>query len=130
MKIEHVALLVDRPVEMVRWYERNLNMRIARSGGGPSFTHFLADSAGTVLLEVYRNDHLPLPDYRALDPLLLHLAFTTDRVDEERTRLLEAGATAEGEVTVTPLGDRVAMLRDPWGLAIQLVRRRDPMLLP
>jgi len=128
VKIEHVALLVEDPVEVVRWYERHLGMRIARAGGAPSFTHFLADSDGTVLLEVYRNDRLKVPDYRAMDPLLLHVAFATDRVDEERARLLQAGATAAGEVEVTPLGDRVATLRDPWGLAIQLAQRRQPML--
>ena len=130
MKIEHVALLVEKPVELVRWYERHLGMKAVRSGGAPSFTHFLADSSGQVLLEVYRNDHLPLPDYRGLDPLLLHVAFATDRVDEERARLVQAGASAAGEVEVTPLGDRVAMLRDPWGLAIQLVHRRERMLAP
>ena len=128
MKIEHVAMLVEKPVELVRWYERHLGLTVARAGGAPSFTHFLADSGGTVLLEVYRNDRLPVPDYRAMDPLLLHLAFATDRLDEERARLLQAGATAAGEAEDTPLGDRVAMLRDPWGLAIQLVRRRERML--
>jgi glyoxylase I family protein len=130
VKIEHVALLVEKPVELVRWYERHLGMKVARAGGAPSFTHFLADSGGTVLLEVYRNDRLPLPDYRAWDPLFLHLAFATDRVDEDRARLIQAGAAAVGEVEVTPLGDRMAMLRDPWGLAIQLAQRRQPMLAP
>lgn len=130
MKIEHVALLVDKPLEVVRWYERNLGMRIARSGGPPSFAHFLADSSGTVLLEVYRNDRLAAPDYRALDFLVLHLAFATDRVEEERVRLLAAGATGEGELAVAANGDRVANLRDPWGFAIQLVQRGEPMLRP
>jgi hypothetical protein len=32
------------------------------------------------------------------------------------------------EVTTTPAGDKLAMLRDPWGLAIQFVRRAEPML--
>ena len=128
MKIEHVALLVEKPVEVVRWYEQHLGMKVARSGGAPSFTHFLADSGGTVLLEVYRHDRLPVPGYRALDFLVLHLAFSTDRVEEERARLVAAGATAEGDAFVAPNGDRVANLRDPWGLAIQLVQRGEPML--
>ena len=130
MKIEHVALLVEKPLEVVQWYRKHLGMKVARAGGAPSFTHFLADSGGTVLLEVYRNDHLPVPDYRALNFLILHLAFATDRVEEERTRLLAAGATAEGEAFAAPNGDRVANLRDPWGLAIQLVQRGEPMLTP
>jgi catechol 2,3-dioxygenase-like lactoylglutathione lyase family enzyme len=130
VKIEHVALLVEKPLEVVHWYRKHLGMKVARAGGAPSFTHFLADSGGTVLLEVYRNDRLPVPDYRALDFLILHLAFTTDRVEEERSRLLAAGATAEGEAFAASNGDRVANLRDPWGLAIQLVQRGEPMLTP
>ncbi len=128
MKIEHIAFLVEKPLDVIGWYEKHLGMRIVRTGGAPSYTHFLADSSGKVLVEVYRNDHLKLPDYRSMDPLLLHLAFTTERIEEERSRLLQAGATAEGDVALTPLGDRVAMLRDPWGLAIQLVQRREPMV--
>ncbi len=128
MKIEHVALMVEDPVAMVRWYERHLGMRTARAGGPPSFTHFVADSSGPVMLELYRSDRLAVPDYRSMHPLLLHVAFACDRVDEERARLLQAGATAAGEVELTPTGDRVATLRDPWGLAIQLAQRREPML--
>ena len=45
-----------------------------------------------------------------------------------RARLLAAGASAEGEALVTPTGDHVAMLRDPWGLAIQFVHRAQPMI--
>lgn len=128
MKIEHVALLVEEPVEMVRWYEQHLGMKAVRSGGAPSFTHFLADSSGKAMLELYRNDRLPLPDYRRMDPLLLHVAFVSDQIEEDRARLLAAGATAAGEIEVTPQGDRVATLRDPWGLAIQLAQRKAPML--
>jgi len=37
-------------------------------------------------------------------------------------------ATPEGEPFTNPAGDEVAMLRDPWGLAIQLIHRADPMI--
>jgi uncharacterized glyoxalase superfamily protein PhnB len=63
-----------------------------------------------------------------MDPLLLHVAFMVDDVDAVRQKLIAAGATPAGEVTTTPAGDRLAMLRDPWGLAIQFLRRADPML--
>ncbi len=42
--------------------------------------------------------------------------------------LADAGATADGDIAVTPAGDRLAMLRDPWGFCAQLVERADPML--
>ena len=42
--------------------------------------------------------------------------------------MIAAGATPAGEVTTSPVGDQLAMLRDPWGLAIQLVKRSRPMV--
>jgi hypothetical protein len=39
-----------------------------------------------------------------------------------------AGATPVGDVQSNDAGDVVAMLRDPWGIAVQLVRRRAAMI--
>jgi glyoxylase I family protein len=128
MKIEHVALFVQDPVSVVRWYEEHLGLRVVRSSEQrPALTRFLADSEGTTVLEIYAGT-LPVPNYAAMDPLLLHVAFATDDVPGTRERLLAAGATAEGDVTVTPTGDRLAMLRDPWGLALQLAQRAAPLV--
>jgi catechol 2,3-dioxygenase-like lactoylglutathione lyase family enzyme len=128
MKIEHVALFVQDPVSVARWYEEHLGLRLVRSSDQrPSLTRFLADSEGTTVLEIYAGT-LPVPDYRAMDPLLLHVAFATNDLPATRDRLLAAGATAEGDITVTPAGDRLAMLRDPWGLALQLAHRATPLV--
>jgi glyoxylase I family protein len=122
VKIEHFAFLVTDPLAMARWYEEHLGLRTVRSGDAPNHARFLADSEGTSVLEVYGGP-LEVPDYARMDPLLLHVAFETDDVAGTRARLVAAGATAVGEVTVTPSGDVLAMLRDPWGLAIQLACR-------
>ena len=128
MKIEHVALFVQDPVSVARWYEEHLGLRVVRSSEQrPALTRFLADSEGTTVLEIYSGT-LPVPSYAAMDPLLLHVAFATDDVSGTRERLLLAGATAQGDVTVTPTGDRLAMLRDPWGLALQLAQRATPLV--
>ena len=68
------------------------------------------------MIEIYNNPQATVPDYAAMDPLMLHLALTVDDVDRTRAKLLEAGATPVGDVMVTADGDRLAMLRDPWGL--------------
>jgi uncharacterized glyoxalase superfamily protein PhnB len=61
--------------------------------------------------------------------MLLHLAFASDDdMQAQRARLLAAGATPAGDISTTPAGDQLAMLRDPWGFAIQLAKRRQPML--
>ena len=38
------------------------------------------------------------------------------------------GATAEGDITTADNGDTLAMHRDPWGLAVQLVTRVEDMI--
>jgi glyoxylase I family protein len=128
MKIEHVAFNVADPVAMAQWYEKNLGMRTVRSGGPPVNARFVADASGQVMIEIYNNPKAAVPDYRKLDPLILHLAFHVDDVAATRQRLLQAGATAEGDVARSDGGDDLAMLRDPWGFPVQLVKRAKPMI--
>ncbi len=128
MKIEHVAFQVDDPAGVADWYIAHLGMTIKRSQAERPFGRFLADQGGTVMLEFYNNPKASIPDYTTIDPLILHVAFLTDDVASTRARLIAAGATAEDEVTITPLGDEVTMLRDPWGLAVQLIKRKVRMI--
>ena len=126
MKIENVAYTVHDPVATAAWYVEHLGLRIVRQTGAPTYTHFLADAAGSII-EIYNNPKVVVPDYSAMDPLLLHVAFAVDDVHSARQRLLDAGCTAEDEVVLAPNGDELAMLRDPWGFAVQLVNRGEPM---
>ena len=127
MRIEHVAFNVTEPVAMAHWYTEHLQMRVARIFGPPGHAHFLVDAAGESMIEIYYNSTAPVPAYGKMDPLMLHLAFAVDDVRTTRSRLLQAGATAEGEAATTSSGDNLAMLRDPWGFAVQLVKRATPM---
>ncbi len=129
MRLEHVAFLVANPPAMARWYEENLGMTVVkRSEEGPGFARFLADAAGETVLETYASETVAVPDYASLDPALLHVAFATTEIEPVRARLLAAGATAVGEITQNAAGDRFAMLRDPWGLALQLAQRVRPLV--
>jgi catechol 2,3-dioxygenase-like lactoylglutathione lyase family enzyme len=127
MKLEHVALQVADPVVMARWYVDHLGMRVVRAGDPPGNARFVADDAGASILELYAGT-LPVPDYAAMDPALLHVAFAAEDVAATRARLIAAGATAAGEIVETAAGDRFAMLRDPWGLALQLAGRARPLV--
>jgi len=128
VKLEHVALLVADPPAMARWYAGHLGMKVVkRSDEAPGFARFLADAEGVSVLETYASDVHPVPDYRAMDPALLHVAFTTGEIEGTRDRLIAAGATPVGEITQNDAGDRFAMLRDPWGLALQLADRARPL---
>jgi catechol 2,3-dioxygenase-like lactoylglutathione lyase family enzyme len=128
MKIEHFALQVPDPRAMADWYVKHLGFTVARAGGEPAFAQFLRDSSGTVMIEIYRNPQVSVPDYWKIDPLLVHLAFISDDPAADRDRLVAAGAKTAEDLFTTPAGDQIQMLRDPWGVAVQLVKRANPML--
>jgi glyoxylase I family protein len=128
LKIEHTAYQVEDPIAVARWYVTHLGMALKRSFAESPFGQFIADDGGAVMLEFYNNPKVAVPDYRLINPLVLHIAFTTDDVAATRERLLAAGATSEGDIQTTDFGDEMAMLRDPWGLPVQLVRRKAPMI--
>lgn len=127
MRIEHVAINVADPVAMAEWYCKNLGMKLIRHGPAPVNRRFISDAGKNVMLEIYNNPPDAVPDYPSINPLTLHIAFAVEDVEDTCERLIAAGATAAGEIEITPRGDRVAMLRDPWGVPIQFVKRTDPM---
>ena len=128
MKIEHLALQVSDPVAMADWYVKHLGCSIARSTGEPAHARFLKERSGSVMLEIYRNPKVSVPDYNQMDPLWLHLAFLSERPTAYRDRLVAAGARIVEDLSTTPGGDEIIMLRDPWGTALQLVKRAQPMI--
>jgi len=113
---------------MADWFVKHLGCSVARSGGAPIHGRFLLDDTGSVMLEIYRNPRVSVPDYHASDPLLMHLAFVSDDPATDRDRLVKAGAKVVEDLTTTPGGDEIVMLRDPWGVALQLVKRAQPMI--
>ncbi|MFH1709371.1 MAG: VOC family protein [Planctomycetota bacterium] len=127
MRVEHIGLQVNDPRAMADWYVKHLGFTILRSGGAPAHARFIADSGKHTVLEVYNNSKVAVPDYRKMDPLLIHLALEVKDAAAERKRLIAAGATAEGDPIITPDGDDIANVRDPWGLVVQLVRRNKPL---
>lgn len=127
MKIEHTAFNVEEPVLMARWYVEHLGLQVKRRTTDAPYAHFLADDSGTVMIEIYGNRDAPLPNYRQMNPAELHLAFVSRDVAADAARLVAAGASCVADVHM--LGDDTfAMLRDPWGLPIQLVSRGQSLI--
>jgi glyoxylase I family protein len=126
---EHIAFNVADPAAVAKWYCDHLGMKVVRKSPPPSNTHFIGDSAGNMLLELYNNPSAPIPDYASFSHMAMHLAFMVDDVNAIRDSLMAAGAKLV-EDTVITTGDQVLILRDPWGLAIQFVKRVSPMLKP
>ncbi|MFN8459564.1 MAG: VOC family protein [Anaerolineae bacterium] len=128
MKIEHVAFNVPDALKAAAWYVEHLGMQIVRANSEPPYIHFLADSAGQTVLELYSNPIAPIPDYAGIAAFTLHIALVAEDIAAERARLVAAGATADGETTTAPNGDQLAFVRDPWGLTWQLAKRVKPLL--
>jgi glyoxylase I family protein len=126
MELEHIAFNVADPVAVADWYGTHCGLRVVRHIPQPAQTHFLADSARTVI-EIYCNPPDQIPDYRNMNPLLFHLALASADPAADAQRLIAAGASWVEELH-TPDGSHLVMLRDPWGLALQLCRRTRPLL--
>jgi glyoxylase I family protein len=125
MKFEHFALNVPDARAMSRWYVENLGFKILRQRDEPPYTHFLADDAGRVTVELYSNPAAAIMDFAASHPLTFHFAVYTPDARADRLRLEKAGATLFVEDPL-PDGSLLVMLRDPWGVPLQLCQRAQP----
>lgn len=127
MKMEHIAFNVQHPILMASWYVEHLGMTVKRFSEDAPHVHFMADDSGTVMIEIYGNPDAPRTDFSKLQPPEIHLAFLSDDLAADVARLSAAGATVVADVH--QLGeDMFAMLRDPWGMPVQLVRRGVSMI--
>ncbi len=127
LHLEHIAYNVSDPPAIAAWYVEHLGMRIVRQSSAPPYIHFVADGKDRVVLELYSNEADPVPDYAAMHPLRFHVAFATGDPDGSKAALLAAGATLVSD-QVSGDGSRLIMLRDPWGLALQLCQRVTPLV--
>jgi len=80
------------------------------------------------MLELGVNTQYPLIEFSKINHPALHFAFTVDDARSIRTALIAAGATLAEELRETNTGDQVLVLRDPWGFAIQFIKRGEAML--
>ena len=124
MKFEHYAINVADAVAVSDWYIANCGLTARVAMDKEPFTRFLADDTGRVFIELYSNPTAPFPDYSEMSHFLYHLAFEVTDVEVEKERLMAAGCTY-----VEELGDgdktRLIMLRDPFGIALQLCQREN-----
>ena len=126
MRFEHFAINVPDASAMARWYVANLDMRIVRGSDSFPFAHFLADSTGRTIIEIYSNPADPIPDYSWQHHFRFHFAFAADDLDTTMQKLILAGASLAIDETI-PDGSRIITLRDLWGIPFQLARRIAPL---
>ena len=127
MKLEHVAINVPDPAGQAEWFVQHLGMRIVMASTASPFMHFVADDVGT-MIELYNNTSAPMPDYANINPFNLHFAFLSTAIEQDRARVLAAGATPVGEITTNAVGDKLCFLRTPWHVPFQFVQRAKPLV--
>ncbi|AWW32653.1 VOC family protein [Echinicola strongylocentroti] len=127
MKFEHFAINVAQPRAMSDWYENHVGLSVVSKQDSSPFMIFLADDSGTIMLEIYNNPKAPVLDFNSQHPLVLHLALVSEDPDADRDRLVAAGAEVISD-DILDDGAHLVMLKDPWGLALQLCKRAKPML--
>ena len=111
-----------------RQYVEYLGFTVKRRMVDAPYAHFMADDSGTVMLEIYGNAGAAKLDFPKVEPPALHLAFVSQDIAADVKRLTAAGATIVADTHELPPGDTFAMLRDPWGVPLQLVKRKTPMI--
>ena len=126
MIFEHLAFNVADPVAVAAWYCEHCGLRLVRHAPERAQTHFLADDGATVI-EIYCNPPDNVPDYGSMHPLLFHLAIKSSDAVADSKRLAAAGAMIVEEVRLDD-GSHLVMMRDPWGLALQVCQRVTSLL--
>ncbi|GGF31271.1 VOC family protein [Echinicola rosea] len=127
MKFEHFAINVAKPRAMSDWYEKHVGLSVVSKQDSSPYMTFLADDSDTIMLEIYNNPKAPVLDFNSQHPLVLHLALVSEDPDADRDRLVAAGAEVISD-DILGDGSHLVMLKDPWGLALQLCKRAKPML--
>jgi len=126
MTFEHFALNVPDARAHALWFVECLGFSIVRQKVDAPFTHFVADSSGRPIVELYSNPSVPVFDFRQTVPLTFHIALIASDARAESARLTAGGATFLTEENL-PDGGRLIMLRDPWGVPLQLCQRIQPL---
>ena len=128
MQFEHLALNVPDALGMAKWYSEHLNMTAVVANDAPPYAHFMADATGRVVMEIYTNANLPIPDYAEQDVSRLHVAFAVENAEAVKDACVAGGASVVDELNLDD-GSHLFMLRDPWSLPLQLCQRAKPMPL-
>ena len=127
MKFEHFAINVPNAKAVSLWYVEHLGLTVKKKMEESPHMIFMADDSGTVMLEICNNPKGETLDFNNLHPLTVHLALVSEDPSADKKRLIAAGAT-EFSDDILPDGSHLVMLRDPWGICLQLCKRATPMI--
>jgi len=125
MVFEHIALNVKNIKDIKDWYVANVGLKVVFEQRQAPFMTFFEDSSGRVILELYHRPDEEITDFKTKHPLTFHMAFVSQNAEKDKIRLLDKGARFVEEITKED-GSHLVMLRDPWGIPLQLCHRVKP----
>ncbi|WP_258105617.1 VOC family protein [Marinoscillum sp. MHG1-6] len=124
MAFEHFALNVESPVEVAQWYCDHLSLHLVFEQKESPYMRFLADETERVVMELYNNPAAPIMDHNVNHPLVFHVAFESSDAQADKERLEKAGAVFFEEKKPGE-GTHLVMMRDPWGVPLQICQRKN-----
>ena len=83
--IEHIALEIENPASMVKWWTENLGFKVTLAR--PTGSTFIQDEAGRIAFELYRpSEGRKAPDYHNMPILQLHFGLFNVLLRQGRLR--------------------------------------------
>ncbi len=129
MKLEHIGIAVSAPMDIARWYREQLGCKIIRkSGDNGEGGAFVLDESGNTILEFFRLKSTEPLAVKSSSPLQLHVAFESEDPWKTAERLVENGAKILSRKPEDDADPVMVLLSDPWGLSLQLIRRREKLV--
>ena len=125
---EHFAMNVVDSRKEAKWYADNLGFVILQEGSAPGYGMFISDAGKNMMFELYQNKNFPMINFDSVSYQTFHVAFVVHDIQTVKDALVAAGAKVAEDMKKTPSGDDVLMVRTPWGLPIQFVKRANAML--
>ena len=122
MVFEHFAVNVVDVKSAVKWYVENLGLTVVSEQKEAPFMNFLGDATGRVIIEFYHRSDAVITDFNKEHPLTFHVAFVSENAQSDRERLEKQGAVYVEEIKKED-GTHIVMLRDPFGMPLQLCQR-------
>jgi hypothetical protein len=128
MKIEHIGILVTAPISIGNWYNEHLGLKIIRQlGTDDDGVTFLQDKETEIVIEFAKLKEIAVVDFNNFDPLQLHIAIECDDPLNLSSKLEKVGATFIGESARADAKNERILVKDPWGITIQLINRKNKL---
>ncbi|MCU0600587.1 MAG: VOC family protein [Desulfobacterales bacterium] len=123
-KIEHIGFVIANPCAAADWYAKHLGFTVLRKADNNSVA-FIQEPHCGLIFELIGNPEIHPIDSDLTHPLQVHLAFKSNGIETDIRRLSHAGASFVMHCQTPDPEAKVCILKDPFGLYIQLAQRKE-----